>query len=235
MKFPDFLSGPGFNDGNLVHFECEDVEFSCRLPIIPNYEQRLDALTAKRDFSKYDTSDWHDGGDCWLYELSRQSWKYEDAISHDDIAISGLTLTLILDKPEANIGNARFNPEEQKKYFVQWFNQNYGANCGYRGERGDYNVAFIGGGVPIGIKLQSPPEIAQLITPKMMAYITLNKDLYLMISFSLDSLHYDNRKNPYSEELLHQLKIDLFDEFLSFIQVTYSGEVLNLVEQQAIA
>ncbi|HRH75857.1 MAG TPA: hypothetical protein PK129_00795, partial [Cellvibrionaceae bacterium] len=96
-------------------------------------------------------------------------------------------------------------------------------------------VAFIGGGVPIGIKLQSPPEIAQLITPKMMAYITLNKDLYLMISFSLDSLHYDNRKNPYSEELLHQFKIDLFDEFLSFIQVTYSGEVLNLVEQQAIA
>ena len=41
-----------------------------------------------------------------------------------------------------------------------------------------------------------------------MACIALNKDLYIMISFSLDSLHYDNRKNHNSEELLHQFKID---------------------------
>lgn len=235
MKFPDFLSGPGFDEGSFVSFDFDGAEFLCRLPIIPNYERRLDKISTKREFTQCDFAEWEDGGDCWLYDISRQRWRYEDEISHDDIAMCNLNLTLIADKPEANIGNARFNPEEQKNYFIQWFNQNYGANCGYRGERGDYNVAFIGGGVPIGIKLQSPPEIAQLITPKMMAYITLNKDLYLMISFSLDSLHYDNRKNPYSEELLHQFKIDLFDEFLSFIQVTYSGEVLNLVEQQAIA
>ena len=45
---------------------------------------------------------------------SRHSWQYEDAITHDDIAITSPTFTLISENPAANIGNARFNPEEQK-------------------------------------------------------------------------------------------------------------------------
>ncbi len=71
--------------------------------------------------------------------------------------------------------------------------------------------------------------LASLAARKYLAIITKSEfpqvHLTVMFSFSQNTLLYDNRKNPYSEELLHQFKIDLFDEFLFYIQATYSGEV----------
>lgn len=233
MIFPNYLSGPKIENGYFVSFSFDQADFLCRLPEIPNYEQRFDIVSPTRDFTNFDVSSWDDGGDCWLFKIAYQSWKYEDEISHHDIAICGLTITLIADKPGAKLNPDALNPKAYLEHIINLFASNYGPGCAYRGDKGDYYAMLVGNGVPIGVKMQAPPEMDQLITPKMIAYIPLNLDLSLMICFTLNSLHYDDRKNPYSEELLHQFKIDLFDEFLSYIQVTYSGEVLKLVEQQA--
>jgi hypothetical protein len=66
--------------------------------------------------------------------------------------------------------------------------------------------------------------------PVPVAILPLGRRFYLNISFKFGSLHYRDRKNPYSDELLRNLSLELFDEFLSFIRIDYSPEFLAIIE-----
>jgi len=68
--------------------------------------------------------------------------------------------------------------------------------------------------------------------PVPSAYFSLGRRYSLRIAFHFGPLHYfDDRKNPYSEELLHQFKLDVFDDFLSHIRIEYTPETIVLIEQ----
>jgi hypothetical protein len=233
MKFPDHLDGPKFEDGDITVFTFQDAEFICRLPKIPNYERRYDRVSDITNFSTLDTSDWSELDDCWMQNIVMQTWIFEDIVSSDNIASCGLKLGLVAEKNISPEWEFFFEPSAFKTRVLSFFKQDYGENCPYAGENGDYKATFIGQSVPVGVKMQGPPEVDTSTSQRMLAHIPLNPSLTMVIGFTLYSLHYDNRKNPYSEDLLNQFKIDLFDDFLSHIQIHYTGETAQAVARYA--
>ncbi|VAW70685.1 hypothetical protein MNBD_GAMMA09-2878 [hydrothermal vent metagenome] len=47
------------------------------------------------------------------------------------------------------------------------------------------------------------------------------------------SLHYQDRTNPYSNELIRKLEFDLFDEYMQSIDLSYTDKTLEIIQSLA--
>lgn len=238
MKFPGNLTGPIFAEGDLVNFTFEDAELTLRAPKVPYNRETIDRVSPLKDFRNADTSDWkHFGneGHC-TYELLVQNWNYEDSASHDDVAHVLLKIIVLKHSPHEVNSSICLNSKLFREYFLACLKEDHEDSPPegrpyWPSEENNFFAKTIKGEVLDGLQAQVDLGGGEK-HPVPSAYFSLGRSYSLRIAFHFGSLHYfDDRKNPYSEEFLHQFKLDAFDDFLSHIRIEYTPETVALIEQ----
>lgn len=237
MKFPNHLAGPQFSEGDLVSFIFDESELTFRAPKVPFNTDTIDRICRERNFCNADTSSWYQfgtEGHC-LKELLVQNWNYEDSISHDDIAHALLKIEILKHSDDEfascfSLNNRTFgdyffadmkvhhedSPPEGRSYWPSVENNFFSKAVKRNVLDGLQAQIDLGGGKKY---------------PVPSAYFPLGRRYTLRIAFHFSSLHYPDRKNPYSEDLLQQFKLDAFDDFLSHVSIEYTPETIALVEK----
>lgn len=234
MEFPNFISGPQFSEGNFVSFKFRDAELTLRLPVLPNNDDTIDKICVERDFSSGNTSSWNDCLANRIKELVVQNWNYMDDVTHDDVANCFMEIH-VLEHRDIEDGDLRFlNGESYTKYFLQLFKEHHEpldpeTRPGWPSIENDFLVQRVAKPEIDGFQILLNLSYGTATHPTPVAFFSLGKNLSLKITFEFGSLHYSGRKNPYSNEMLHKFKAELFDEFLSFVNIEYSQDILALI------
>lgn len=238
MKFPLNLTGPDFAEGDLVTFTFDDAELTYRVPKVPYNRNTIDRVNHQKDFRNADAADWDhfgDKGHCTT-QLSVQNWNYEDAISHDDIAHVLLDIEVLKHSDNEYESCICLNSKSFAEHFLKEIYNHYSESD--QDERPYWPTRqnnFFAKAIkrdPIdGLQVQLDLGGGEKY-PVPSAYFSLGRRYSLRIAFHFGSLHYyDDRPNPYSEELLQQFKLDAFDDFLSHIRIEYTPETIALIQK----
>ncbi|HWV15665.1 MAG TPA: hypothetical protein VN030_09535 [Cellvibrio sp.] len=157
-----------------------------------------------------------------------------DDVTHDDVANCFMEVH-VLEHRDIEDGDLRFlNGDSYIEYFLKLIKDDHeGAEPetrpGWPTVENDFLIRRVKkpdiDGFQVLLKRCYGPEMY----PTPLAFFPLGKNLSLKITFEFCSLHYAGRKNPYSDEMLHKLKAELFDEFLSLVNIEYSQDILALI------
>jgi hypothetical protein len=237
MNFPGHITGPVFAEGDLVTFVFDEAELTLRAPKVPYNRDTIDRVNQQRDFRNTDTSDWNhfgDEGHCTV-SLVTQNWNYEDQQSHDDIANVFLEVVALKHSDKEYESCFCLNSESFQKHFLDGIHDQF--NESVQDERpywptkqNNFFAKTISRDLIDGLQAQIDLGGGEKY-PVPSAYFSLGRRYTLRIAFHFGSLHYSDRKNPYSEELLQQFKLDAFDDFLSHIRIEYTPEIIALIEK----
>lgn len=238
MEFPGFITGPQFCDGDIVTFVFEDAELTLRLPVVAYDTDSIDEVGAVRDFTGAETWRWDECAGNRQKEIVLQSWKYEDDVTHDDIASVYMSVCVISHKDIDERGLYLLNSNDFESYWLQELADDYldtpETRDGWPSAINSFFCKTIDKPVLDGIQVQVDLG-AGAKYPVPTAYFSLGRRFSLRISFSFCSLHYSDRKNPYSDDLLHDWKADLFNDFLSYISIEYTPETVAMIKEIAKA
>jgi|GEM_PF-1447688 len=238
MKIPNNLSGPQFAEGDLVSFIFDESELTLRAPKIPYNTNTINEICRERDFRNADTTPWeHFGteGHC-SKDLLIQTWNYEDAVSHDDIAHVVLTVKVVKhsDKETAScfsLNNLSFRHDLLSGLKEHHAKSPPNGRAYWPSAENNFFLKTIPRDLLDGLQAQFAKGGGQKY-PVPSAFFSLGRQYTLRISFNFVSLHYyDDRPNPYSEEVLQQFKLDVFDDFLSHIRIEYTPETIALIQK----
>lgn len=236
MDFPGDINGPKFSEGDIVTFTLPEAELTMRLPVVADYKM-TDRVSNMRDLTNVDTSSWeHFGDDGFCFDdVAVQSWKYEDLITHDNVASCFLCITL--EKHGNNEAESLFSLNSQtfREQQLEWIAEDSGGDTrpGWPNEENNFFAKTLKKEMLDGLQVEVERVSGGGETvPNINAVFSLGKHFSMRIDFSLSSLHYPDRKNPYSEEFLQDLKFKLFDDFISHIHIKYTPETIALIEQR---
>jgi len=235
MIFPEGIRGPVISEGDLVSFKFPDSTLTMRLPKIPYNHDTTDRVSETTDWTAEDTNRWDDHPNGKQKELIYQTWKYEDEETHDDIAFCILHIHvqklrgIDRDLP-CTLNIAAFR--ERVLSDLADDEQEFGTETreGWPTFANEFFLESLQRPALDGLKCLLDLEGKRAAHPMPYALFVLGEKLCLSIAFTLRSLHYSDRKNPFSDDLLHQFKMDLFDELISHIHIEYSPEVIERVE-----
>ena len=235
MIFPQNIIGPKFGDGDLANFILDESELTLRLPVIPNNSQNFDSVTQIKNLCDVDTRNW-DQNDHGLQcsQLAHQIWCYEHATSLDDIAQCSLYVSLVEATKLDRNRNALLSHKKFKHLMLEWIDYSFATNekpaLGYPDKHlpeNRYNHKTIAKEHLSWIR--ALVRYAPDATPSPIVIIPVNNQFVLFASIQIESLHYAGRINPFSNELLKQFELDLFDDFLSHINITYSPDMIKKI------
>lgn len=238
MRFPGQLTGPVFSDGDLVTFVFDDAQLTLRVPKIPYNRDSVDRVNRRRDFRNPDTSNWDhfgDEGHC-IESLVTQNWNYEDQQSHDDIANVFLKIVVLKHSDKEYESCLCLNSKSFADHFLKDIYSAYSDSTQderpyWPTKQNNFFAKVIKRDLIDGLQVQIDLGGGEK-RPVPSAYFSLGRRYSLRIAFHFGSLHYfDDRKNPYSEEFLHQFKLDAFDDFLSHIRIEYTPETIALIDE----
>lgn len=237
MIYPRNIEGPRFDQGDLVTFVFDEAELTLRLPIIPNNRHNADRVSALKDFRSVSTSDWDTNDqDRPCIELATQRWCFEDANSLDDIAQCELYVGLVEVTDLHRSQNTLLSSYEFEKLMVAWHHYSFGEQHDAMYDH-DKNWPVLANRYHGRAVFRDHLDwfVVQLSVnsserPIRVAMIPLNNRFVLMIFIEIESLHYAGRTNPYSNDLLKQFEADLFDDFLSHIDIKYSPELIEKIQ-----
>lgn len=234
MKFPGSLTGPQIADGDLVSFTFDDAELTLRLPVVIYGSDTIDRVCSTHDFRKAETWRWDDCVGYRIKELVVQKWTYEDTVSHDDIANCRMDINILSHRDTDDLGFYLLNSDQFYHYMLKLLTDEHRdgpaeIRANWPSEANDFFLQSIAKPVVNGLIFQTDIGGGSKY-PAPTAFFPLGRAMSLRIAFDFGSLHYSNRKNPYSDELLHQMKLEVFDEMLSFVQIDYTPETIKLVD-----
>lgn len=236
MKYPGNIRGPRIDTGDLVNFSFDGAELTFRLPVVPIDRHNEDIVCRIKDFRKIDTRTWDtDNQNRPCFILTEQAWVFEDSVSLDDIAQFRLFISLGEAEPTQQKQNILLNENTFQEdtlnslvFSFQEQDDEHKHDKNWPSEKNQYHLK------------KMPKEYLNWLTfqlsfndyrlPQPTAIIPINNRFTLMIYIKLDSLHYEGRTNPYSKELLRKFEFDLFDEFLSHIDLKYSPETIAMIK-----
>ena len=238
MRLPLHLTGPQFSDGDIVSFSFNDCSLNLRLPVVSHNIDKVDYVISARDFCNIDTGLWEHHGDeghCFI-EIVAQKWVYECGLTHDDIAQCFMKIYVMKHSCAEVESLFSLNSRTFKNYSLSVlardmgvFEQGVDIPPEKPSASNDYFVKTVAKPVLDGFQVQLNLNDANP-TPSLVAFFSLGCEFTLKIEWEFGSLHYADRENPYSEELLQNMKFQLFDEFLSFIDIEYSPDTLARIE-----
>lgn len=235
MIFPHPIIGPTFSEGDIVSFSFDDAELSLRLPVIYASDTNIDRVCQQKDFKGVNTLDWTLLGDTRQQNLVTQRWVCEDEDTHLNIAGCMLKIT-VSERTQDEVDSCfSLNTETFMRHYLERLEQDLShfepeMRPGWPSPENNFFTKPLNNNILNGFQMlldltSGSPH------PQPLAYIPLNKRFTLGISLYLNSLHYADIPNPHSEELLHTLKMDLFDDLLSHVRIEYSGETLAMIKQ----
>jgi hypothetical protein len=236
MILPPLLTGPRFEEGDLVSFTFDDCELTYRVPVVPQHSEVSDFVSQSRDFQEILLSDWEEYNGRHLLILSRQNWYFEYEIGRQDIIYCYLKVTLIKHNEQEAESEFCLDSIQFKKFLLNVFQEDHPISR--FPDRADWpsinNQFFMQSVNKSGLE----GVVAELDTYNtgsalaMNAYFAINKSFVIIINFELSAIYYEGIDYPYSPEFLRQFKKDLFDDFLSHVKIEYSGETLKTIQQK---
>ncbi len=240
MDFPDGIVGPDISNGDLVNFRFPKSSLTLRVPKIPFNNDTKDHI-AETDWSRPDYQNWTTTIIGRTKDLVCQSWRYRDHETHDNVALCFLTMDIhklngIDSSQPVTLNNQAFRQHVLNELILdekeRENNPDIGieTRAGWPTQKNDFYLEDVKKPALNGLRFLRDLVVKQSSHPMPIAVFVLGEDINLDISFTLESLHYTDRKNPFSEELLHQFKMDLFEEILENIQIDYSPELVAQIE-----
>jgi len=241
--YPRNLTGPQFATSDLIEFVFEGSAITLPVPQIPNYSQRLDKVSPIKNFENRDTSTWElidadEMGNQWL-ELIHQQWRFEDSKTLDDIAICHFKVMLIAVNEQNKMEHTLLNLPAFKKLMIEAIiaeldEEDIAAHADdpdWPNEINEFKIQYIP--QPHLDWFQVQLSFIEGNQPFPFAFIPLNSQFAMNISFDMKTLHDDVRVNPYSDELIRKVEFDLFDEYMQSINLHYTDEVLKAIKASA--
>lgn len=235
MIFPKPIIGPTFSEGDIVSFSFADAELSLRLPVVYASDANIDRVCQQKDFRSVNTDNWSLLGDTRQQNLVTQRWVLEDDDTHLNIASCRLKITVSENSQDEIDSCYSLNTENFLRYNLDLCKQDLSqydpeTRPGWPAPENNFFAKSLDNNILNGFQMLLDLTSGSPY-PQLLAYIPLNKRFTLGITLFVNSLHYSDIKNPYSEELLHKLKLDLFNDLLSQVRVEYSGETLAMIKQ----
>lgn len=236
MIFPGNLTGPKFEEGDLLSFSFDGAELTLPALRLQKSNYTIDDACKINNFRGINTKDWNKNDDNQAeILLLLQHWTMEDSTSLDDIAACKLYVNLIEIFESSNQGNQLLFYLEFEKIMVDWHARNLSQNDEDYVDTPDHPTSancYLGQSV---IKPNLNWFVAQLpinprLKPIQLVMIPINNRFVLMAHIKIESLHYAGRTNPYSDETLKQFERDLFADFLNHIRIDYSPELIAKIQ-----
>ncbi len=235
MTYPESILGPITATGDIVQITFDHSELTLRLPKLHTNTGMVNTVSALTDFRGVDTSAWDQDHIAQKYfELTLQKWEFEDKASLDDVALCLVSTTLVEIHQKYRNPSVLINSERFKEMFFSELKEEYeeGTNRDEGSEwpcpKNDYLLQTIQRPHVNWAKSQLPMGTGR--KPSPFALIPINERFYINVSFDMSSLHYPNRKNPYSDETLRALEFKLFDDFIDHIGLEYSDELTGKID-----
>jgi hypothetical protein len=240
LDFPDGISGPDISNGDLVNFRFPKSSLTLRVPKIPFNNDTEDRIAAI-DWTRPDYQSWTGTITGRTKELVYQTWRYKDQNTHDNVALCFLEIDIhkldgIDSSQPVTLNNQAFRRHVLNELILDEKDRandpdiGIETRTGWPTQKNDFFLEDVKKPVLNGLRLQLDLIVKQSSYPMPLAVFILDADIKLIVSLTLESLHYSDRKNPFSEELLHQFKMDLFEEILKNIQIDYSPELVAQIE-----
>jgi hypothetical protein len=240
LDFPDGIVGPDISNGDLVNFRFPKSSLTLRVPKIPFNNDTEDRIAAV-DWTSPDYHNWTTTIIGRTKELVYQSWRYKDQDTHDNVALCFLTMDIdkldgIDSSQPVTLNNQAFRQHLLNELILDEKEQGNDPDIGIETRAGwptqenEFFLEDVKKPTLNGLRFLLDLDVKQSAHPMPLAVFVLDADISLNISLKLQSLHYSDRKNPFSEELLHQFKMDLFEEILKNIQIDYSPELVSQIE-----
>lgn len=236
MKYPGNIRGPRIDQGDLATFTFAGAELTLRLPIIPINRHHEDIVSPIRDFRDVDTSGWEsDEFGTRFTTLVQQQWTFEDSISFDNVASCRLFFNIIDVSQLHTEQNALLRTESFEQIILDLYgaffqsyehkhltnpsspalaNRFHGKSIA-REHLDWFNVQFC---------------FIEDAMPKPVIMIPISNRFFILAFIDVTSLHYSDRKNPYSDDLLRKFEFDLFDELLRHIDLRYTAETIAIID-----
>ncbi len=239
MIYPGTLTGPQFSESDLVDFIFDGAELTLPVPRLPNYERPINELSVIRDFRNIDTSHWDtDSFGNPGMRLIKQKWLFEDSVTLDDIAECIVQVSIIEPLTDTGLPPAKLNKSAYKKMVLDamivvsaYEGDDHADDASWPKISNEFNYQCISRPHLNGLQIQMAAVEGR--KPSPYGFIPVDKRFVLSIYFAMGTLHYSNRKNPYSKELIRKLEFDLFDEYLQSINLRYSDETIELIKASA--
>jgi len=234
--YPGNIIGPQFDKSDLVDFKFKGATLTLLLPEIPLETRRIDEVSTIKDFSDVDTQDWElTSEDDPCFTLVSQKWNFEDAKTFDDIASCWVEITLVEVSEQMQQSHMILSKSALKKYFLDAFARalegEEGANMdnpNWPKKDNAFNYKCIKRESLDWMQIEVC--FATGSQPSPLAFIPIDNRYVLNISFHMSSMHYADRKNPYSDELISKMEFGLFDEYLQSINLRYTSETLQRIQ-----
>ncbi|VAW65198.1 hypothetical protein MNBD_GAMMA09-3657 [hydrothermal vent metagenome] len=239
MIYPKNITGPQFNKSDLVEFSFDGAQLTLPIPVIPLNDGRIDELSTTKDFKNIDTRNWEtDGFDNPYHSLVVQKWTFEDSATWDNIATCMIEISLMEVTDEHKKSYMTLDGIAFKKYIIDCFSIIYSDeedenmdDPNWPKMHNEFNYQCIN--KPHLNWLQVQRCAVEGRKPSPMAFIPIDHRFLLSITFSMASLHYQDRTNPYSNELIRKLEFDLFDEYMQSIDLSYTDKTLKIIQSLA--
>lgn len=237
MNFPDRITGPQFADGDLLTFTFDEAQLTMRVPAIPCRRGMIDRIIHQRDFRGADTTLWDHLADeehCTI-PLSIQAWNYEDYESHEDIAHALLDVEVLKHSDREAQDCFALKTESFQRHILSEMHRHFDSDGAderpyWPTRQNNFFAKSVKRECLDGLQIQIDLGGGRQY-PVPSAYFSLGRRYSLRIALHFSALHNAGQGNPYGEELLQQFKLDVFDDFLSYIRIEYAPETVALIEQ----
>ena len=236
MISPKNIIGPNFGNGDITTFIFDGSELTLSLPIIPNNRNTIDKTSSLTDFRNVVTHEWDtndQGRPC--FQLASQLWCFEDAKTLDDVAECELYIGLVEATDSHRKESTLLSTSDFESLMLAWHSysfthheKKYAEDSSWPALANRYHGRAIKKDPVSWFVVQL--ALTSQSKPVHLVMIPINSRFVLMAYIQIESLHYAGRTNPYSNELLKQFELDLFEDFLSHIKVDYSSETIAQIE-----
>ena len=253
MKFNNNVIGPDFDKADIVSFDFGVAEVSVVLPKDPDSDLGYIAPQDQRQLPTEPGIYWetHPFG-FRVFDLVQKSWNYCDKDSEIPLAFENFNLSLIEVTDEMR---AEMNPIN-KQEFIDWV-FTFFRRIAVRGDSSllgsDYELVRMKAyQMPLSkneIELYPAGRVSwPMLTidspyddgdepntdrdPDYFIYIPLSENLFLYLDNSISISSRATDSGAFSRSEISQLKRDILMETLAHIKVTYSPDILQLIEEQ---
>lgn len=252
MKFSHKVVGPDFDKADIVSFNFGDAEVSLIVPSDPDADLTLGFIAHHDQTVLPDEPGihwYHHPFGFRVFDLVRKGWSYYDEDTALCVAASNFVLNLI---EVSDAKRALMNPLRKHDIAV-WLNTLFGMIAvdgeedlqGTESEscarelfcmpRSEEDFEWFNSEVMdwpmLTIRIPQGDNDEDRYGPDYFIYIPLNDRLILHIDSSISIISREGSKIALSKAEIIQLKRDILMEILSCIRVTYSPEILSMIEE----
>ncbi|MDH5179191.1 MAG: hypothetical protein OEZ39_17785 [Gammaproteobacteria bacterium] len=245
MRFLHNVIGPDFDKADLVSFDFGDVDFIMRLP--ENSDRDGEKFLAPSDLTCITDDQWDITGDSIkTLTLAKHRWvyKYDDPVNEIDSFLTDIYLVVKEIPAEKQTQPVPLNINTFSGWILEmmhhWIH---------------LTVRDMPTGEPFEVVMknwQAPATVADMEIikrdnldwvvapygpidngpPVQHICIPLNRKYFMMLMVETSKMYYADLADPFLDKEIELVEAQICDEFLSYINIVYSPEILEAIKKQ---